>query len=126
MNNTIFYLGLFLNDVIFQEGEGRSFQKVILGDQGGGTSKNGPKMGDVIYECSHICFIRAQDYHISNVSVQIESQIILLVTYRCCVKAKLSNGSLIDVIDCAKLSYGLPIELTMTLENFGKGLDTTI
>ena len=40
----------------------------------GGTSKNGPKMGDVIYECSHICFITAQDYHISNVSVRIESQ----------------------------------------------------
>ena len=25
---------------------------MILGDQGGGTSKKGPKMGDVIYECS--------------------------------------------------------------------------
>ena len=42
--------------------------------RGGGTSKNGPKMGDVIYECSHICFITAQDYHISNVSVRIEPQ----------------------------------------------------
>ena len=37
----------------FEEG-GRSFQKVILGDQRGGTSKKGPKMGDVIYECSLI------------------------------------------------------------------------
>ena len=36
----------------FKKGGGRSFQKVILGDQEGGTSKKGPKMGDVIYECS--------------------------------------------------------------------------
>ena len=41
-------------------------QKVILGDQREGTSKKGPKMGYVIYECSlMLCHVTTLVKHLS-------------------------------------------------------------